>query len=91
MSHLNILPAKMYENVINYCTEFKYKLFVQSKPPVLNLQLFTNPVIVIKNPIKISLITLEAHSVGQVNLKAIYMELQLWSTVWNFKITIKQY
>ena len=32
----------MYENVINYCTEFKYKLFVQNKPPVLNLQLFTN-------------------------------------------------
>ncbi len=32
----------MYENVINYCTEFKHKLFVQSKPPVLNLQLFTN-------------------------------------------------
>ncbi len=42
MSHFNILSAYMYENVINYCTEFKYKLLVHSKPPVFNLQLFTN-------------------------------------------------
>ncbi len=35
----------MNENVTNYCSEFKYKLIVQSKPPVLNLQLFTNLVL----------------------------------------------